>query len=101
MALNEYDLRRFERETIRAIDAFNNPAATAKRRKPSIASPPAHKGLRVQLAVRKGRFITNDVFTHDTDTLFKTDAVMRAERAARDAGYTKIAYTIDVTPIQL
>lgn len=101
MTNNDYDLASFERDAKRAIEAFNKPkSSAASRRPPQVKRSPQVKGLRISLAVRTEQYISNDVFTHDSSTLSRVQAVIEAERAARAAGYTKIAHIIDVEKIE-
>lgn len=94
------DLQRFQRRMEQQLAEFQNPALK-NRRCPS-AAVSGHKGIRVEISVRKGKSCLNpDIrFIHVSDSLCREIALMEAEKAAREAGYPHRAFIIAIDNLE-
>lgn len=88
------DLDQFERHAKRHIEEFLNPELKRQRKNTRIATT---QGLTVTLAVRKPGEILDTRFTHRSRSISRLQARLEAEKAARAAGYSIIAYVVDYT----
>ncbi|WP_043532004.1 hypothetical protein [Litchfieldella xinjiangensis] len=73
------------------------PVANHKARPKHQAKPQSYKiGYIIKLAVRKKRIALDDIFEYQSSKISKFEAMLDAERAARDAGYPIIGHVHSV-----